>query len=90
MKYISISADILILSLYSQCQNDADRFHGVDMVLGGSWALRTPGMNMEEEIIIRSPIYTSSSEMAILSVIQPNAHSSNEIFYDAFSLEVRK
>ena len=73
----------------SNIQNDDDRFHGVDMVLGESWALTLPGIHTKERII-SSPIYIPSSEMAILSVIQPNDHCSSEIFYDAFSLEVRK
>ena len=59
------------------------------MVLGNSWGLTLPGMNMKERII-SSPIYVSSSELAILSVIQPKDNSSIEIFYDAFPLEVRK
>ena len=54
-----------------------------------SWVLRTPGMNVEEEIIIRSPIYVPSSQIAIFSVIQP-MQSTSRIYFGAFSLYVRK
>ena len=60
------------------------------MVLQDSWALKTSGMNVEEERIIHSPIYVPSSQVAILSVIQPDIHSPSEFFIRAFSLDVRK
>lgn len=55
------------------------------MILSGSWAMARPN---EGQRIIRSPIYESTSALAILSAIRPH-DKSNRLFFDAFPTYVR-